>query len=192
MAVSKYWNGMAAKFLHYERSYRRMKQTKWQGFVGTYTKGGSKGIYSFILDTETEEITNIRLAAELENPTYLTISRDNRFLYSVLKEGEKGGVIAFQIDKTTGGLTEINRELTPGTSPCHVSINDECSMLTSAYYHRGTVELYEINPDGSLSKRKSVVEHSGSGRIKNGRKNRTLTMRILHREELCCGGGFRH
>ncbi|HEY2420619.1 MAG TPA: beta-propeller fold lactonase family protein, partial [Neobacillus sp.] len=57
------------------------------GYIGTYTKGESKGIYSFSLDTEAQTINQVKIAAQLENPTYLTIDKDNRYLYSVIKKG---------------------------------------------------------------------------------------------------------
>jgi len=59
------------------------------GFIGTYTKGESKGIYSFTLDTKKAKIEDIKLAAQLENPTYVNISKDNRFLYAVKKKEKK-------------------------------------------------------------------------------------------------------
>nr|WGD86578.1 beta-propeller fold lactonase family protein [Bacillus subtilis] len=35
--------------------------TKYIGYVGTYTKGGSEGIYSFELDTEKKALTEPKL-----------------------------------------------------------------------------------------------------------------------------------
>jgi hypothetical protein len=77
------------------------------GYIGTYTKGESKGIYSFKLDTIEKTIVDIKLAATLENPTYLTISDNQQYLYSVGKKGELGGVAAFSIE-ANGELTSIN------------------------------------------------------------------------------------
>jgi 6-phosphogluconolactonase len=34
---------------------------KFIGYVGTYTKSMSKGIYSFVLDTEEKKISNVEL-----------------------------------------------------------------------------------------------------------------------------------
>ncbi len=96
--------------------------TKFTGFVGTYTKGESKGIYSFTLDTQAGQITDIKVAAELDSPTYLTISKDNRYLYSIVKEGEAGGVAAFAVNGQTGKLTQLNTQMLAGSPPCHVSI----------------------------------------------------------------------
>ena len=57
------------------------------GFIGTYTKGDSEGIYSFTFHADTGKIEDIKVAATLDNPTYLAISTHNQFLYSVVQEG---------------------------------------------------------------------------------------------------------
>ena len=81
---------------------------KLTGYVGTYTKGESKGIYRFTLDTEASEIKEIEVAATLGNPTYITISPDNQYLYSVIKDGESGGVAAYKRNDTQEELQLIN------------------------------------------------------------------------------------
>ncbi len=136
---------------------------KYIGYIGTYTKGASKGIYSFTLDTNEARIVGINEAAQLENPTYLTISKDNRYLYSVAKEGETGGVATFSINGD-GTLTELNRQLLPGSSPCHVSVDSNNRYAFSANYHKGSVESYLINQeDGSVQPAASIINHEGSG-----------------------------
>lgn len=137
--------------------------SKFIGFIGTYTKGESEGIYSFSLNTENSKIEDIRVAAQLENPTYLTISSDNRFLYSVMKEGELGGVSAFSISEA-GDFRAINHEMTAGSPPCHISVDSKSRYVFSANYHKGTVESYLINKeDGSVRPAASVIKHEGRG-----------------------------
>ncbi|MEH7156734.1 lactonase family protein [Neobacillus drentensis] len=136
---------------------------KYLGYIGTYTKGGSKGIYSFSLDTKEARITDIKEAAQLENPTYVTISNDNRYLYSVAKEGDQGGVVSFLINED-GTLNELNRQMLPGSSPCHVNVDSKNHYAFSANYHKGSVESYLINQkDGSVLPAASVIKHEGSG-----------------------------
>ena len=145
------------------RSKKMTNNQKYFGFIGTYTKGGSEGIYSFTLDASEKRITDITIAAKLENPTYLTISNDNRYLYSVAKEGDNGGVAAFSISEN-GTLTELNRQMLLGSSPCHVSVDSKNRYAFSANYHKGSVESYLINEeDGSVQPAASVIKHEGSG-----------------------------
>ncbi|OIK15476.1 6-phosphogluconolactonase [Bacillus sp. MUM 116] len=137
---------------------------EFKGYIGTYTKGDSKGIYSFTLDTANEKITNIKAAAELDNPTYLNISIDNRYLYAVIKKGEEGGVASFSVDCESGGLTPMNTQLAPGSSPCHVSMDSKNQFLFSANYHKGTVESYMLDAEtGLIQPPVSVIQHVGSG-----------------------------
>ncbi|WP_040203780.1 lactonase family protein [Neobacillus jeddahensis] len=137
--------------------------SKYIGYIGTYTKGESKGIYSFTFNPQTAAIENIKVAAELGNPTYLTISKDNRYLYSVSKEGNEGGVAAFSI-KADGDLEAINSELVEGAPPCYVSVDRRNRYLFSANYHKGLVDSRLINQeDGSVLPAASIIEHEGSG-----------------------------
>lgn len=139
-----------------------MKDHIFSGFIGTYTKGDSKGIYSFELNTENGRLDNVKLAAELENPTYVTVSEDKTRLYSVVKEGAKGGAAAFSISDD-GGLTELNRQLSDGASPCHISVNKDSDYAVTANYHKGTIEAYGLTGEGSLLSASSVAQHEGTG-----------------------------
>ena len=55
--------------------------------VGTYTTGNSKGIYTFRFNQETGETTPLEVT-EVSNPSYLTLSSDNRFVYAVSEEND--------------------------------------------------------------------------------------------------------
>ncbi|OTY35147.1 6-phosphogluconolactonase [Bacillus thuringiensis serovar pingluonsis] len=142
----------------------KMKDNKeFIGYVGTYTKENSEGIYKFTLDTEAKKISNVTLAAKLNNPTYVTINRKNEYLYSVVKEGESGGVAAYSINSKTGELTEENRQVVEGASPCHVSVDSGNHTVVTANYHKGTIESFEVNEDGTINPATSIMAHEGSG-----------------------------
>jgi 6-phosphogluconolactonase len=139
------------------------EQKQYTGYIGTYTKGDSEGIYSFTLDTNNKTIVDVKVAATLENPTYLTISSNNRYLYSVVKEGNSGGLAAFSIHDN-GELTAINSQFSEGASPCHVSVDTKNNYVFSTNYHKGTVESALLNKeDGSVQPAVSIFKHEGSG-----------------------------
>ena len=141
-----------------------MIETKLVGYIGTYTKVKSEGIYTFTLDTKEGKITDVSLAAKLDNPTYLAISDNKKYLYSVIKEGQQGGIAALQIDNETGKLHLINSYVSDGAPPCHVSVDRKSSYLFSANYHKGTVESYAVNQEtGAILPPSSVIEHTGRG-----------------------------
>ncbi|MBD8067918.1 lactonase family protein [Bacillus sp. PS06] len=137
--------------------------TKLIGYVGTYTKEESKGVYQFTLDTDDKVIKEVKLAAELDNPTYVTVSHNNKYLYAVAKEGDKGGVTALSINPESGELSKLNSQALAGSPPCHVSINHDNSLVLTANYHTTVIASYLTNEDGSLNPAASVVEHAGSG-----------------------------
>jgi len=45
-------------------------------YIGTYTSAGSEGIYVSELDTVSGAITSPRLAASVENPSYVNFTTD--------------------------------------------------------------------------------------------------------------------
>ncbi|MCJ8007747.1 lactonase family protein [Lederbergia wuyishanensis] len=133
---------------------------KYIGFAGTYTRQTSKGIYRFVLDTEKAELTNVEVAAKVGSPTYLAISEENRYLYSVAQQEKSGGVATFSVDSETGELNFLNAEVQEGAPPCHLDVfqND----LVTGNYHEGTVELYKTNNDG-INPVSFVYKHEGTG-----------------------------
>ncbi|MGG0724270.1 lactonase family protein [Bacillus mycoides] len=141
-----------------------MSENQYHGYIGTYTKVDSKGIYKFILDTNIGEIKGIELAAHIGSPTYVTISHNNEYLYSIAKDNGLGGIASFSIHNKSGNLNSINMQVFEGASPCYVSVNRENSIVVAANYHKGTVESYLVKKDnGSLNVAKAIVEHKGSG-----------------------------
>ncbi|TYR79152.1 lactonase family protein [Priestia megaterium] len=134
------------------------------GYVGTYTKGSSEGVYTFTLDVAAKKLKDVRPVANIDNPTYVNISKNNQYLYAVVKEGDQGGVAAYTIDSHSGDLTFINKQLLEGASPCYVSINQGNDMVLTANYHKGTVESYAASSEnGAVEPASSIVEHTGKG-----------------------------
>ncbi|MBO1512505.1 lactonase family protein [Metabacillus sp. BG109] len=137
--------------------------TKLIGYIGTYTKGESKGVYSFTLDTEASQLGDVKAVAELDNPTYVNVSNDNKTLYAVVKEGNEGGVASYTINTQTGELSKVNSQVSEGASPCHVSVNSENRQVVTANYHKGTIESYLVDEDGTVNPAVSNMEHTGKG-----------------------------
>lgn len=138
------------------------------GYIGTYTQGDSEGIYGFTLDTESGSIENINVAAKLENPTYISIDKNNKYLFSVVKSPdeknlESNGISAYFLNSSTGELKLINYETLEGKSPCHVSIDKNNRYVFSANYHEGTLSIFPIIDAGSVAMPSDIIKHSGSG-----------------------------
>src|SRR5436309_13485661 len=82
-----------------------LRAAEYLAYIGTYTNGPkSKGIYAYRFDTGTGKATEVGLVAETQNPSFVAIHPNRRFLYSVSEmasfEGQKGGAVsAFAIDR---------------------------------------------------------------------------------------------
>lgn len=102
-------------------------------YVGTYTDWElfgpprrnppgerSQGIYAFRFDLERGELTALGVAAQTDNPTYVTFAPSGRVLYATneiyrFDDANTGTVSAFAIDVETGRLRFLNRVLAHGT-----------------------------------------------------------------------------
>src|SRR5580698_10278252 len=89
-------------------------------YVGTYTKGTSKGIYAYKVHPATGKFTSVGLAGESSNPSFLAVHPNQRFLYAV-NENSKGTISAFAIE-SNGTLKPLNQVSSKGADPCHLSI----------------------------------------------------------------------
>jgi len=132
-------------------------------YIGTYSKNSSsKGIYHARFDSTSGHLSEPGLAATVNDPTFIALHPNNRFLYSV-SERNPGKVAAFSIDHETGKLSLINESLTGGNGPCHVAISDDGKTLLAANYATGSCASIPINEDGSLEETVSFFQHEGSG-----------------------------
>jgi 6-phosphogluconolactonase len=137
-------------------------------WVGTYTRGESRGIYRFTVDPTTGEATEPALAAETDNPSFLALHPSRPFLYAVNEtaefQGKKtGAVSAFAVDGETGTLRLLNQQPSMGTAPCHLVVDRAGRNVLVANYGSGSVAVLPILEDGRLGEPSSVQQHRGSG-----------------------------
>jgi 6-phosphogluconolactonase len=91
-------------------------------FIGTYTKGKSRGIYSATLDAATGELGVPEVAAEATNPTFLALSPDRRLLYAVCANA--GWASSFRVDPVAFRLSAVQQAPAgTGPTPCHISVD---------------------------------------------------------------------
>ncbi|WP_261806391.1 lactonase family protein [Lapidilactobacillus luobeiensis] len=126
---------------------------------GGYTRRGGQGIYAATLDTDQEVIDEPRPFIKVGQPTYLAISHD-RVLYTVTKDGEAGGVSAYDLSGEQPRL--INQVTAAGSPPAYVAVDEPRQLVYAANYHKGQVQVYRILANGGLELA-SVVNHVGQG-----------------------------
>jgi len=132
--------------------------------AGTYTQNGkSEGIYVYDFDLGTGEATLVSSTAS-ENPSFLALSTDGKHLYAVNENGDgKGAVSAYAYDDQKGTLTFLNRQLTLGDHPCHVTTDSEGTHVIVSNYSGGSISVFPIGPAGSLGGMVQQIHHEGSG-----------------------------
>ena len=140
-------------------------------YVGTYTKTEEQGIHWLKLEMATGKLTAVGKLAGQENPSFLAIHPNKKFLYAVNEignyKGEKaGGVSAYSIDPKTGALTFLNQQSSKGGAPCHLVVDATGRNVLVANYTGGSVASLPISRKGRLLKASSFIQHKGSSVLK--------------------------
>ncbi|KUZ87220.1 3-carboxymuconate cyclase [Burkholderia ubonensis] len=145
--------------------------------VGTYTDGGSDGIYVYRFDTKTGSVAPVS-STKTVNPSYLLPSRDGRTVYAVNElpgdngpADQRGGISAFRFDAKTGALTFIDRVSSEGNDPCYLSLSPDGKYLVTANYSvaanpGGSFAVFPLREDGAVGQAALTVHHTGSGPVK--------------------------
>jgi 6-phosphogluconolactonase len=144
-------------------------------YFGTYTGKSSKGIYTSRLDAATGKLTPPELVAEINSPSFLAVSPNEKFLYAVIEvpkfEGKNAGAVsAFTIDRATGKLTALNQKSSGGAGPCHLVVDATGKSVLVANYGGGSVQALPVKPDGSLEDGGTFIQHEGSS-VDKGRQS---------------------
>jgi 6-phosphogluconolactonase len=136
--------------------------TALRAYVGAFTtpdrKGHGGGINVYRVDPTSGAWTHEQLL-EAVNPSFLTLDREQRFLYSVHADLEE--VSAYAIDKQSGRITALNRQSCGGKNAVHLSIDPTGRWIVTANYSAGSVGVVPIEKDGSLGPRSDLVTLPG-------------------------------
>ena len=129
---------------------------KYVAYIGSYTRGKSKGLTIFDVD----ENFNFkeRVVFEVNNPSYVVLSHNQKFLYTSCDEG----VAAFRA-LDNGGLELLNKASVNGLRPCYLSVDKKNRYLVTAGYHDGKMTILKINRDGSIGEVTDEVFMKGLG-----------------------------
>lgn len=130
-------------------------------YVGTFTSEGGTGILYCNLNPETVEIQLEETFKGVDNPAFLSISDDNKYLYAVA-ESNDGYLLAYEIAEN-GTLKFINKQFSNGAGPCFVNVSADGKWAAAANYGGGTVSLYPVSSNGGLLPATSVIVNQGSG-----------------------------
>lgn len=129
--------------------------------LGGYTKRENTGLHSIRFDSQNATFEDKRLIAELNGPTYVTLSEDKSLLFSIHKAGDLNGLIVFKRDDNEQ-WRELDQITVKGGAGCHVSYSDLHRTIYVSSYHDGTLDVFHLNQNDQLS-HVQRLEFEGSG-----------------------------
>lgn len=117
--------------------------------AGSYSNGSTPGISVYDFDIQTGDWNSVSDLREIINPSYLVVSPDEKFVYSV-NETDDGAVSAFGFDKASGALRFINRRPVEGGNPCYITVNKEQTVIITANYSGGNLSVLSLGNQGNI------------------------------------------
>lgn len=132
---------------------------KYVAYVSTYTHGDKHGIKIYDVDMEKGRFVE-KDQVEITNSSYVTISHNNKYLYSITDFG----VEAYKILKD-GSLEMINGASINGMRGCYLSTDYTNSFLFVAGYHDGKLTVLRLDEDGSVGEITDEIFHKGLGTV---------------------------
>ena len=135
-------------------------------FISSFAAGDQGAIHAYQLDIASGRLQHVRSTTDVENPFFLALSPDRRFLYSIHaktfggKENEE--VAAYEIVGSSGRLKLLNRQSALGTAACYLDVDATGKTVVVANYSTGSVASLPVQSDGSLGEAASFIQHHGA------------------------------
>ena len=138
-------------------------------FISSFAAGDKGGIHAFQWEPKTSQLKPVQQTTGVENPFFLAVSKDQKFLYSIHAKTFGGKdheqIAAYQIEGRTGKLKLLNRQSALGTAACYLDVDATGKSVLVANYSSGSVASLPVQADGSLGESASFVQHAGSSVI---------------------------
>ena len=134
-------------------------------YAGTYSTGGSRGIYAFRFETGSGKMVPAGAAAIVSNPSFLVAHPNRKYLFAVNEDGNAsvpGNVTSFSIDKRNGRLTQLSQVSSRGGGPCHLGLDRSSNWLAVANYASGSVAVLPVGADGKLGEASGFAQQRGA------------------------------
>jgi 6-phosphogluconolactonase len=135
-------------------------------FISSFAAGDKGAIHAYQLASETGALKLVHRTTGVENPFFMAVSRDQKFLYSIHAKSFGGKdpeqVAAYALEGRTGRLKLLNRQSTRGTASCYLDIDATGKTVLVANYSTGNVASLPVGEDGSLGEAASFFQHAGS------------------------------
>nr|WP_298991201.1 lactonase family protein [uncultured Polaribacter sp.] len=150
------------------------KENKTLLFVGSFTdKKPGEGIHIYEFNEETGNAILKFTLNSITNTSFQKLSSNGKFLYSVVDSQMKynGKIAAFKVDINSVKIDLLNVQDCGGVNPAHLAIDKTGKYLTNSNYSDGSLSLFRINSNGSLSKNLQTLKFKDSSIIKSSQKS---------------------
>ncbi len=138
-----------------------MEKEKYVAYVSTYTSGNASSFGIRIYDVDMEKGRFYEKdQVEITNSSYVTISHNRRFLFSITDFG----VESYRILQD-GSLETINHAPINGMRGCYLSTDYEDRFLFVAGYHDAKLTVLRVGEDGVIGGITDEIFHKGLGSI---------------------------
>ena len=127
-------------------------------YIGSVEKSDEAVIQLVELTSNGDELKKIQELRAGPSPGYLSVSSDNKVLYTVTGDNRVHS-IALEPD---GKMLPLNSVGSKGVNPCHVSVDTRTRMAYVSNYSDGTFSVFSLNKDGSLEKLIYIEQFSGN------------------------------
>ena len=126
--------------------YEYEEGARYVAYVSSYTKSREHkyGIRIYDVDMENGYLKE-KKQVEITNSSYVSISHNRKYLYSITDEG----VESYKILKG-GDLEKLNRASINGMRGSHLSSDYDDKFLFVSGYHDGKITVLRLNEDGSI------------------------------------------
>lgn len=143
-------------------------------YVATYSPQAGEGVFVTTFDLTNGTLGVLRPTGGQKSPAALAIHPGGKFVYATTliqetPEKSSGGIAALAIDPKTGELREIDRRMSGGTGPCHLSIDNHEQCLLVAHCGTSSVACWQLQPDGRFGKASTNLAHVGESRNAEGK-----------------------
>jgi 6-phosphogluconolactonase len=153
------------------------QKNNYRLLIGTYTNPDkSKGIYTYSVDMKNNVFTQKSVTSGIQNPSFMAVTPDKKFVYSVSESSDGSSANAFLFNEKTGYLKLINSSLTKSNGPCNISVTE--NHVFTANYDGGSISVFGRKTNGSLTGVQQVIQHTGKG-INTERQNEPHVHQVL-------------
>ncbi len=136
-----------------------MDKEKYVAYVSTYTRGDNHGIRIYDVDMNKGRFIE-KDKVEITNSSYLTISHNGKYMYSITDFGVEAYLIT-----EDGNLELLNFAPINGMRGCYLSTDYTDQYLFVAGYHDGKLTVLRLKEDGAIGEITDEIYHRGLGSI---------------------------